>query len=164
MKLQKRLSLSLKIFPIKEEGYVNIYGMDITAHKKVEVELRKTMEDLERSNNDLEQFASIASHDLQEPLRMVSGFTQLLRDRYKDKLDEDANDFINYAVDGATRMKDLIDDLLIFSRIGSSGKPFKLIEMNIALEIVLNNLGHLIKETNSVITSDPLPVIKADET
>ena len=157
-------NFSLKIFPIKEEGYVNIYGMDITAHKTVEVELRKTMLDLERSNNDLEQFASIASHDLQEPLRMVTGFTQLLQDRYKDKLDEDANDFINYAIDGATRMKNLIDDLLIFSRIGSRGKPFKLIEMNIALEIVLSNLGHLIEETHSAITSDPLPVIKADET
>jgi len=161
--LFRKKNFALSITPIKEEGYVNIYGMDITAHKNVEIELRKMMEDLERSNNDLEQFASIASHDLQEPLRMVTGFTQLLRDRYKDKLDEDANEFINYAIDGATRMKNLIDDLLIFSRIGSRGKPFKLIEMNIVLEIVLNNLGQLINETSSVVTSDPLPVIKADE-
>jgi len=125
--------------------------------------LKIAMEELKRSNKELEQFAYVASHDLQEPLRMVASFTQLLQKRYQDKLDDDANDFINYAVDGATRMHSLISDLLIFSRVGSRGKPFKITDMNIVIEVVLNNLRQLINETNSVITSDPLPVIEADK-
>ena len=138
--------------------------LDITQRKKAEAELKKMMKDLKTSNNELEQFAYVASHDLQEPLRMVASFTQLLQDRYKDKLDEDANDFINYAVDGATRMQNLISDLLIFSRVGSRGKAFKKVDMNIVLEVVLNNFRQRINETDTVITNDPLPVIEADET
>jgi len=87
----------------------------------------------------------------------------LLRDITKHKKIEDANDFINYAVDGATRMQNLISDLLIFSRVGSRGKPFKTTDMNVVIENILDNFRHLIKETNSMVIYDPLPIIEADE-
>jgi len=136
---------------------------DITEFKKAEAELRKTMENLKRSNAELEQFAHVASHDLQEPLRMVASFTQLLQNRYQDKLDDDANDFINFAVDGANRMQNLISDLLIFSRVGTRGKPFKTTDLNIVIEAVINLFRQIIKETDTKITYKPLPVILADE-
>ncbi|HEY0089430.1 MAG TPA: ATP-binding protein, partial [Candidatus Lokiarchaeia archaeon] len=131
--------------------------------KLAENELNMTLDDLKRSNAELEQFAYVASHDLQEPLRMVASFTQLLAKRYKDKLDKDANDFINFAVDGATRMQNLINDLLIFSRVGTRGKIFTSIDTNIILKTVLNNLRSSIEETKAKITYDPLPVIIADD-
>ena len=103
-------------------------------------ELNERAKDLARSNSELQQFAYVASHDLQEPLRMVASFTQLLAKRYKDKLDDDARDFINYAVDGATRMQTLISDLLNYSRVGTQGKPFALTDSNALLKRVLNSL------------------------
>ena len=136
---------------------------DITERKKAEEKLYNIMEDLKRSNAELEQFAYVASHDLQEPLRSVASFTQLLQERYKDKLDEDANEFIKFAVDGATRMQNLINDLLLFSRVGKRGKSFKETDMNIVLHAVRDNLSQSIKETNTTITNDPLPLIIADE-
>jgi PAS domain S-box-containing protein len=135
---------------------------DITDRKKAEDELKATLKDLKRSNTELEQFAYIASHDLQEPLRMVASFTQLLQNRYQDKLDEDANDFINFAVDGATRMQNLINDLLIFSRVGTRGNPFKKIDMGAVLEGVIATFRQLIKETNATLTYNSLPMILAD--
>ncbi len=135
----------------------------ITEHKKAEEELKATLKELKRSNAELEQFAYVASHDLQEPLRMVASFTQLLQNRYQDKLDDDANDFINYAVDGAIRMQNLISDLLIFSRVGIRGKLFKTTDMNTVLEAVINTFRQKIKETNTKITYKSLPVILADE-
>ena len=131
--------------------------------KVAEENLRKTLEDLKRSNAELEQFASIASHDLQEPLRMVANFTQLLQKRYQDKLDQDANDFINYAVDGTKRMQKLINDLLTFSRVGKTEKPFKSTDLNIIFEQVQQNLSQSIQEKNAIISCDPLPVVMADE-
>ena len=136
---------------------------DITDRKKAEEELKATLKDLKRSNTELEQFAYVASHDLQEPLRMVTSFTQLLQNRYQDKLDEDANDFINYAVDGATRMQNLISDLLMFSRVGTRGKPFKNTDMSAVLEGVITTFRQIIKETNVTLTHNPLPMIFADE-
>jgi light-regulated signal transduction histidine kinase (bacteriophytochrome) len=135
---------------------------EIIERKKALQVLEKTMEELKRSNAELEQFAYVASHDLQEPLRMVASFTQLLQNRYQDKLDDDANDFINYAVDGATRMQNLISDLLIFSRVGTRGKPFKTTDMNIILENVLANIQLSTIEADAEITYDPLPAIIAD--
>ncbi len=131
--------------------------------KIAEEELKMTLEDLKRSNTELEQFAYVASHDLQEPLRMVASFTQLLARRYQDKLDQDAKDFIQFAVDGATRMQKLIIDLLTFSRVGTRGQPFISTDTNIVLNNVLINLQTTIEETNATIIWDPLPVIIADE-
>ncbi|MBC8319291.1 MAG: PAS domain S-box protein [Bacteroidetes bacterium] len=136
---------------------------DITERKRAEENLQKTLNDLERSNNDLQQFAYVASHDLQEPLRMVSSYTQLLERRYKDKLDQDANDFMNYAVDGANRMQKLINDMLDYSRVTTKGKEFHPIDTNSALGQAIVNLQQKIQSTSALITNEELPVIIADE-
>jgi light-regulated signal transduction histidine kinase (bacteriophytochrome) len=117
---------------------------------------------LKTSNKELEQFAYVASHDLQEPLRMVASFSQLLQRRYKDQIDEDANDYIEFIVEGANRMKDLIDDLLAFSRLNTEAKEFKLTDINNVLDDVLVNLNPSIVENNAQITHGPLPIIKVD--
>ena len=114
-------------------------------------------------NAELEQFAYVASHDLQEPLRMMVSYTSLLEKRYKDKLDSDANDFISFIVDGAKRMQQLINDLLAFSQTGVGSKPFKNIDMQSVLKIAKLNLRMAIKESKAKITWEPLPVIKADQ-
>jgi PAS domain S-box-containing protein len=136
--------------------------IDVTDTVNAKQKLEKSMEELKRSNQELEQFAYVASHDLQEPLRMVSSFTQLLQKRYYDKLDEDANEFIEYAVDGAKRMQNLINDLLTFSRVGMRGTPFEPIDMNKVLSNTLQNLKFVIKETDTNIIYDELPIINAD--
>jgi len=125
-------------------------------------ELRELVDKLEVSNRELEQFAYVASHDLQEPLRMVSSFTQLLEKRYKDKLDDDANDYINFIVKGAHRMKDLIDDLLVFSRFNTQAKEFILFDMDTALNGVLSYLQPYININHAQITHDSLPSIMGD--
>jgi PAS domain S-box-containing protein len=117
---------------------------------------------LKRSNKELEQFAYVASHDLQEPLRMVASFTQLLERRYKSQLDEDADDYIGFIVEGANRMKYLIDDLLAFSRLNTESKEFEPILMEVALDNVLINLKASIKDNKAQITHDPLPTINGD--
>ena len=125
-------------------------------------ELAERAEDLTRSNSELQQFAYVASHDLQEPLRMVASFTQLLAKRYRDKLDDDARDFINYAVDGATRMQTLISDLLTYSRVGTQGKPLDPTACDDVLDRVLRNLKFAIEESGAKVTREPLPVVMAD--
>jgi light-regulated signal transduction histidine kinase (bacteriophytochrome) len=124
--------------------------------------LQRYSEDLQRSNKELEQFAYVASHDLQEPLRMVSSYTQLLAERYKDRLDDKAHKYIEYAADGAARMQGLINDLLEFSRIGMRGKPLELTDANAALDSARRNLTALIDESHALITNDKLPSIRAD--
>jgi len=136
---------------------------DISEEKKAQDRLKRTLKDLERSNRDLEQFAYVASHDLQEPLRMVSSYTQLLARRYKDALDKDANEFIGYAVDGAKRMRELLEGLLALSRVGRRGKPFARTECRDVLASVLKNLEILIGENDATITCNELPTIMADE-
>ncbi len=135
---------------------------DITTRKEAEAQLRARTADLERSNRDLEQFAYIASHDLKEPLRMVTSYVQLLEHRYKDQLGEDALDFIGFAVDGAKRMKRLIDGLLEFSRVGTRGQDPSPVSAEEVLDESLANLEVLIKETGASVTRDPLPVVLAD--
>lgn len=130
---------------------------------KSEEELRKTVADLERSNAELERFAYVASHDLQEPLRMVSSYTQLLEKRYKDKLDANAHDFINYAVDGAKRMQNLINDLLTYSRVGTRGKLFEPTDCKAVFDAAIANLDAAIKENKAKVTYDPLPMVMSDE-
>ena len=121
--------------------------------------LGKHLEKLKQSNAELEQFAYVASHDLQEPLRMVASYVQLLQRRYQGKLDPEADEFIAYAVDGANRMRGLIDDLLIYSRVGRLGKPFEPTNLESTLDVVLKNLQASIAENNATVTHDKLPVI-----
>jgi len=124
--------------------------------------LEETVAELRRSNSDLQQFAYVASHDLQEPLRMIASYTQLLAKRYKGKLDSDADDFIGYAVEGANRMQRLINDLLAYSRVTTQGKVFERVDCNHILEDVLSNLQIAIEENRAVVTHDALPVVTAD--
>lgn len=137
---------------------------DITVRKAAEKQLIQSVEELRRSNEELEQFAYIASHDLQEPLRMVASYTQLLARRYKGRLDDDADDFIAFAVDGASRMQGLIEDLLAFSRVGTKGRALLPTSSEDALGLALRNLHAAIEETGVTVTHDPLPVVAADDT
>jgi PAS domain S-box-containing protein len=135
---------------------------DITERKQVETRLMGVMADLERSNKDLEQFAYVASHDLQEPLRMVSSYTQLLAQHYEGRLDEKAKKFMDYAVDGAFRMQRLINDLLTYSRVGTRGKPLETTDTHALLGEAIINLAAQIEEKRAIITNDDLPTVLAD--
>lgn len=130
----------------------------------IQDELSNAVEKLEISNKELEQFAYVASHDLQEPLRMVSSFTQLLERRYKNQLDDDADDYIYYIVEGAQRMKELIDDLLAFSRLNTQIKEFEVVNMGTAVNNVISYLRTYIDEVNADVTCDPLPIVRGDPT
>jgi PAS domain S-box-containing protein len=137
---------------------------DVTGMKQgTEKLLIRMNEELLRSNTDLQQFAYVASHDLQEPLRMVSSFTQLLQKKYYDKLDEDGLEYIRYAVEGSKRMYDLLNGLLAYSRIQSRGKEFSRVNMNEVLMNVRQNLSLVIEESAAIIRNSELPVIYADE-
>jgi PAS domain S-box-containing protein len=139
-------------------------GQDITERKRAEEELRERTEDLLRSNAELEKFAYIASHDLQEPLRMVTSYTQLLQRRYQGKLDSDADEFIAYAVEGAARMSTLISELLAYSRVGTHGAPFILTGLDGVLDDVLKGLEVTLSDADAVVTRDPLPELWCDPT
>jgi light-regulated signal transduction histidine kinase (bacteriophytochrome) len=135
---------------------------DITERKQVEDTLNRSVTELKRSNDELQQFAYVASHDLQEPLRMVASFTQLLAERYDNQLDDKAKKYIHYAVDGAVRMQLLINDLLAYSRIGTKAKPLETIDLNTVLGEVINNLKINIDEAKAIITNEELPEVQAD--
>ncbi len=137
---------------------------EIAVRKQVESDLENHARSLARSNTELEQFAYVASHDLQEPLRMVTSYMQLLEKRYKDKLDEDANVFIGYAVDGAARMKLLITGLLTYSRAGKQGQTVGSVDMEEVLRSANGNLQGLIEEAQGEVTHDPLPKVVGDPT
>jgi two-component system, chemotaxis family, sensor kinase Cph1 len=124
--------------------------------------LNERAKDLARSNREVQQFAYVASYDLQEPLRMVASVTQLLAKRYGDKLDDDARDFINFAVHGATRMQALISDLLNYSRVGTQGKPLVPTDSEALFKRVLESLPFSIEESGALIVSDTLPMVMAD--
>jgi len=136
---------------------------DITDRKQAERALREAHEELKRSNAELEQFAYVASHDLQEPLRMVASYTQLLARRYDARLEGDAREFMAYIVDGASRMKQLIEDLLAYSRVGTKGADFQPVSADAALRRALFNLRAAIEEAGAVVTHDPMPTLPADE-
>ncbi|HUU63016.1 MAG TPA: PAS domain S-box protein [Dehalococcoidia bacterium] len=144
-------------------GYRGV-DKDITERKRAEEERERLLHDLERSNAELEQFGYIISHDLQEPLRMVASYTQLLEKRYKGSLDADAEEFIAYAVDGSKRMQNMIQSLLSYSRVGTRGKPFEPTECESVFKQALDNLKVTIDESGAGVTHDPLPRVMADET
>jgi len=139
-------------------------AQDITDIRRAERELAARARDLERSNADLEQFAYAASHDLQEPLRMVASYVQLLARRYKGKLDKDADEFIAFAVDGAERMQRLIRDLLTYSRVTRMGRSMESVDLAQAVRSALANLKVAVEESAAAVTCDPLPVVKGDAT
>jgi signal transduction histidine kinase len=133
-------------------------------HRQMEENLARKAGELARSNSDLEQFAYVASHDLQEPLRMVAAYTQLLGERYKGRLDADADKFIGYATEGATRMQVLIQDLLAFSRVGRNTGSSESIDCNAVMKDVLQTLAGVIQESGAVVTQGELPALWADRT
>ncbi|MCU7523752.1 MAG: PAS domain S-box protein [Ignavibacteria bacterium] len=138
--------------------------LDITQREKMMRQLEETLRNLRRSNEELEQFAYVASHDLQEPLRMVSNCTQMLSKRYKDKLDASADQLIEFIVEGSIRMKSLIQDLLSFSRITTKGENFAPTDLNLLMQNVIADLKVAVEENNAKITYGKLPVINADTT
>lgn len=130
--------------------------------RRLREEHKQAQEDLARSNQDLEQFAYVAAHDLQEPLRMVATYTQLLAERYRGKLDDNADKYIHYAVDGALRMQTLVQDLLTFSRVGRQGTDFRSTDCNVVVETAVQNLQTAVHESGAQVTHDHLPVVMAD--
>ncbi len=158
----------LYIAPVKDHQgrLTHFIGIqtDVTQRKHQETELAHKTRELAESNAELQQFAYVASHDLQEPLRMVASYTQLLGKRYQGKLDKDADEFIGYAVDGATRMQRLIRDLLEYSRVGAENKSFEPTDCELVFRQVLDNLSASIRERHAEVTHDPLPTVHANPT
>ena len=154
--------------PIRgEDGAVTgavVIFRDITERRQGERQVEEQRRELERSNAELQQFAYVASHDLQEPLRMVASYTQLLAKRYQGKLGADADDFIHYAVDGARRMQTLINDLLAYSRVGTRGRPFEPTDCNQIVRLALANLKVAVEESGAAVDVGELPTVFADRT
>lgn len=138
--------------------------VEVGERKRAEAVLNDRTKELERSNSELGMFAYVASHDLQEPLRMVVSYLQLIEMRYKEKLDTDGREFIGYVVDGAKRMQVLINDLLVYSRIGTKGQPFQPIDCELVLQRAIRNLQVAIRESGAQISHDPLPTVMGDAT
>ena len=136
---------------------------DLTPLKKVEAVLEERTADLERSNKELEQFAYVASHDLQEPLRMVTGFLGLLERRLGSRIGEEERELFDFAKDGASRMQGMIEDLLAYSRVGTKGHPFESVESEKALALALANLETTIAEAEADVSHDSLPCVLGDE-
>ena len=160
----KKVPVEVTGFPIEIRGQKLVLGMarDISERKKAEKKLKETINELKRSNDELQQFAYITSHDLQEPLRTIASFTQLLERRYKNKIDTDADEFIGFIVDAATRMKEMIQGLLDYSRIGTKGDVFYFTDTEEVLIIALSNLHASISESRAKVTYDKLPTVIAD--
>jgi PAS domain S-box-containing protein len=136
---------------------------DIAIRKAADAHLVEKVQELNRSNEELEQFAYVASHDLQEPLRMVASYTQLLSRRYTGKLGSDADEFIEFALDGANRMQKLIQDLLSYSRVNKNRHELSEIPSDRALEQALANLRSAIADSGALVTHGPMPKVKANE-
>jgi len=156
--------VEMRVVEIEWEGENALLASlrDITEHKRMEEKLEQSMEELARSNAELERFAYVVSHDLQEPLRMVSNYTELLGQRYTGKLDADADQFIAYAVDAAKRMYSLIDDVLAYSRVGTRSESAEPTSCEDVLKRVLADLKVVTEESGAVVTHDALPTVMAD--
>jgi PAS domain S-box-containing protein len=157
--------VEISLSPLEGPGGMGVTAAirDVTERKATAQALAQKVAELRQSNEALEQFAHIASHDLQEPLRMVASYTQLLSRRYKGKLDTDADEFIGYAVDGTQRMKRLIEDLLVYSRAGRGTAALQKVEVAQALQEAICNLRSAIEESGAAITFDALPMVAAGE-
>jgi light-regulated signal transduction histidine kinase (bacteriophytochrome) len=158
--------VEISLSPLEtEEGMLAISAIrDISDRKDAEVSLARQAEELARSNAELEQFAYVASHDLQEPLRMVASYTQLLARRYRGQLDADADEFIGFALDGVQRMKALIQDLLAYARVSIQGREFAPTDLEEVLARSCANLQAAITEAGAAVTHDRLPTVQADAT
>jgi PAS domain S-box-containing protein len=150
--------------PSVEEGLVYAVAIDVTESRRKDTELVKLLTELERSNEDLSQFAYVASHDLSEPLRVVAGHVQLLARRYQGQLDEDADQYISFAVDGCTRMRSLIEDLLAFSRVGHDVGPSVPVDLEASVAEVLTSLEPLIREHGAEVSVGALPTVMGSPT
>jgi PAS domain S-box-containing protein len=159
----------ITVYPVlahEDEGDVQALGVfarDITEHRKAEEALKEHAEALERANEELQQFAYVASHDLQEPLRTISSHVQLIQRRFKGQLDARADKSIQFAVDGAKRMQGLINDLLQYSRVGTRAKPLMPTDCEEILQTALDNLQVTIQEAGATVSHDELPVVIADQ-
>lgn len=157
----------LKISPVRDERGMLIHFVgvliDVTQREEAAAALKRTAKELQRSNHELEEFAYVASHDLQEPLRMVASYTQLLARRYRDKLDDDARDFIEHAVNGARRMQAFIEDLLKYSRVGTMKRPFEKVDLNELVRDGLENFSLTMEEIGGEVDVGPLPELYGDK-
>ncbi|GBE05851.1 phytochrome-like protein cph1 [bacterium BMS3Abin10] len=156
------VDISVTAIKVNGKPYLFAVTRDISERKKAEEALAGRTEELTRSNAELQQFAYVASHDLQEPLRMVSSYVQLLGRKYKGRLDKDADEFIHFAVDGAERMQRLINDLLAYSRVDTRGKPFESANCEAVLRQVLMYMQETVRENNAEVTYESLPEVMAD--
>ena len=159
-------SAALNAYTEKDAEIMSRVAAEITpavANSLLYADIVRTQQELARSNDDLEQFAYAASHDLQEPLRSITSYIGLIRDRYADSLDDTAREFIHYAVDGSERMRKLIDDLLDYSRVDLQGKPFERVNCTRVAELVIASLDQSIRQANAVVECSRLPVINGDE-
>ena len=161
-----RVPIELLVHLVKDTDgkplYYYSFLNDITARKQAEKTLRETVEELERSNKELEQFARITSHDLQEPLRQVRAYVQLLLDRHVDKLDGKAEQYLQFVYDGAARMSDLVSGLLAYSRVGARDVAPHLTSCQQALDAALANLQVSIAESRARVTHDELPTVTGE--
>lgn len=156
------VEIGLSPVMIQGERFVVASVVNISERKATETTLQEKLLELQRSNADLEQFAYVCSHDLQEPLRVISNYTQLLTMRYQGQFDEDANDFAEFIVDATKRMQGLINDLLLYSRVETKGQAFKTTDCNKSVEMAVSNLALAIEENDATVTADELPVVFAD--
>jgi PAS domain S-box-containing protein len=153
---------SISKMEIEGERIYTAVVRDVTERTQAEEALARQAAELTRSNAELEQFAYVASHDLKEPLRMVASYTQLLARRYGERLDDDAREFIGYAVEGVTRMQSLINDLLAYSRVGTKGGQLEPVELDEVLHQTLVTLGPAIEEAGAEVSVDALPTVRGD--
>jgi len=156
------VEVNTHIFKKNGKNVILAISRDITDRKKSEEKLKELLEKLSNSNEELEQFAYITSHDLQEPLRTIANFTQLLQRRYEGKFDSDADEFMEYIVDASIRMKEMIHDLLEYSRITTSSEELKPLDLNQLVNNVLNDLKFTIRENNAEIIHEELPIVLGD--
>lgn len=157
------IEVGTKLMESDEGANMIAISRDVTERKQAERKLRETVEELQRSNADLRQFADVTAHDLQEPLRMITSYVQLLKRRYSDRLDSDADEFIDFAVGGAHRLQRLIDDLLTYSHLSATPNSLDEVDCQVALKKTLSVLELDPQRSEAVVTYDFLPVVKAHE-